>query len=279
MAFWDKISTSGNVEDRRGSGIAIGGISSLVGLGIILLYSFLGGTDTNTLQQILSTVENSQVTRQDSSENIGINDGYKTFASKIIGSSNDLWTNVFAKQSEVYKKPTLVLFRSATKSGCGIATSAVGPHYCPIDQTIYLDETFFDELTNKFGAKGGDVAQAYVIAHEVGHHVQNQLGIMDEVQSRYGNSNTMSVKLELQADCYAGVWAYSVSQQGVFENENEINEAIDAAEAVGDDRIQKETTGRINPETWTHGSAQDRANWFNKGYKTGNPNSCNTFSS
>lgn len=279
MAFWDKISTSGNVEDRRGSGIAIGGISSLVGLGIILLYSFLGGTDTNTLQQILSTVENSQVARQDSSENIGINDGYKTFASKIIGSSNDLWTNVFAKQSEIYKKPTLVLFRSATKSGCGIATSAVGPHYCPIDQTIYLDETFFDELTNKFGAKGGDVAQAYVIAHEVGHHVQNQLGIMDEVQSRYGNSNTMSVKLELQADCYAGVWAYSVSQQGVFENENEINEAIDAAEAVGDDRIQKETTGRINPETWTHGSAQDRANWFNKGYKTGNPNSCNTFSS
>ncbi len=279
MAIWDKINSSGDVQDRRGSPLAIGGASSLIGLGIILLYSFMGGTDTNTLQQILSTVENVQVSRQANSPNVGIDDGYQTFASKIVGSSNDLWSQVFTKQSKTYQKPTLVLFRSATQSGCGIATSAVGPHYCPVDQTIYLDETFFDELTNKLGAKGGDVAQAYVIAHEVGHHVQNQLGIMDQVQSRYGNSNAMSVKLELQADCYAGVWAYSVGQQGVFENPNEINEAIDAAEAVGDDRIQKETTGRVNPETWTHGSANDRANWFNKGYSTGNPASCNTFAS
>jgi predicted metalloprotease len=169
----------------------------------------------------------------------------------------------------------LVLFRGATNSGCGYASSQSGPHYCPTDQTIYLDETFFDELQARFGGSNGDVAQAYVLAHEAGHHAQNQLGIMDEVQAS-GYDNDLSVKLELQADCFAGLWAYSVKDLGVFE-EGEIQEAISAAEAVGDDNIQSRTQGQVNPETWTHGSSAQRIDWFNRGFNSGQINSCNTF--
>ncbi len=171
-----------------------------------------------------------------------------------------------------------MLFRTATQSGCGTATSDVGPHYCPADSTIYLDETFFEELQRRFGAEGGDVAEAYVISHEVGHHVQNELGIMDDIRSgSSGAAREDSINLELQADCFAGVWANSVSQIGVI-GPGEIKEAIDAAEAVGDDRIQKSVTGQVNPETWTHGSSVQRAQWFNAGYNTGKPADCDTFS-
>ena len=174
-----------------------------------------------------------------------------------------MWAKEFKKENKNYIPPKLVLFRTATESGCGPATSEVGPHYCPLDQTIYLDETFFDELTKRFGAKGGDVAQAYVIAHEVGHHAQNGLGIMDQMKNN--PTNATSIKLEMQADCYAGLWANSIKDQGVL-MPGEIGEAMDVAAAVGDDRIQKKVTGYINPETWTHGSSQQRVAWFNNGY-------------
>ena len=162
-----------------------------------------------------------------------------------------------------------MLFRGATRSQCGVASSQVGPHYCPIDQTIYLDETFFDELRQRFGGSSGEVAQAYVIAHEVGHHVQNQLGVLAENQ----NSQKGSIAIELQADCYAGVWAYSQARNGVFEN-GEIQQAMSAAEAVGDDNIQEKTEGRVTPENWTHGSSEQRVNAFTAGYETGNPGQC-----
>ncbi|MBL8159083.1 neutral zinc metallopeptidase [Candidatus Saccharibacteria bacterium] len=276
MAYWDKITSRGNVEDRRslGPGLIGGGLGAL-GIIISLAVSLLGGDPAvvqNALEQLQTVPGQSQ--QAESGEFAG-EDSYETFATKVLGSNNELWNGIFSRNNLSYQEPRLVLFRGATSSGCGAATSAVGPHYCPADQTIYLDETFFDELKNRFGASGGDVAEAYVIAHEVGHHVQQQLGVMQEVQAA-GNSNEQSVRLELQADCFAGIWSRSVAKAGVLEP-GEIREAIDAAEAVGDDRIQQKTQGQVSPETWTHGSSEQRATWFNRGYDSGAPTSCNTF--
>lgn len=271
MAFWDKLSSEGNVEDRRGSPFLMGGISGLGVVGTItwIAISLLsGGSLSSTLDQLGIAPEVNRF----GAEEFQSADGYPKFASAVLGSSNDLWRDVFAKSQVEYQEPRLVLFRSATSSGCGIATSQVGPHYCPSDATIYFDETFFDELQRRFGAKGGDVAQAYVIAHEVGHHVQSQLGIIGRAQG--GNED--SIKIELQADCFAGVWAHSVNKQGVFEP-GKVSEALDAAAAVGDDRVQRVVEGRVNPESWTHGSSAERVEWFNRGYTSGEPSQCNTF--
>lgn len=272
MALWDKITSRGNIEDRRGmrSSYAIGGGSlSVGGIALILLLNYLGGGD---VIDVLSQLENTQVQTQEiSTQDFEGADAYEVFASTVLGSNNDMWSTVFATNNQTYVPPRLVLFRQITESSCGGASSEVGPHYCPNDQTIYLDETFFEELQKRFGAKGGDVAEAYVIAHEVGHHVQNLLGVME--QDYEARSNEASIQLELQADCYAGLWAYSIKDQGVFEG-GEIREAIDAAASVGDDRIQQSTTGRQNPESWTHGSSQQRVEWFNRGYETGSPATC-----
>jgi len=273
MADWDKITGGGDVEDRRAAGpIALGG-TGIVGVAIVLLLNFLGG-GTPDLNAVLNQLQSTTVQQQnvDSSEFAGADD-YEVFASKVLGSNNQVWRGVFEQSGETYTDPKLVLFRGSTQSACGGATADVGPHYCPADQTIYIDETFFDEL-KRFGAEGGDVAEAYVIAHEVGHHVQNQLGTMEQIESR--GDNQASINLELQADCYAGIWANSVSKAGVLAP-GEINEAIDAAEAVGDDRIQETVQGRVTPETWTHGSSAQRVGWFNEGFESGNPRSCNTF--
>lgn len=278
MADWSRITSRGNVEDRRGNSLlgfggGLGG-AGLFGVLALIAVNFLmsgGQIDLNSVLSQLQSVQPSSTSQAAQFEGL---DSYEKFASTVLGSTNDVWKQVFSKSGKPYKEPLLVLFRNATQSGCGIASSQVGPHYCPADETIYLDETFFDELKNRFGAKGGDVAEAYVIAHEVGHHVQGQLGIMD----RYGTShdNQDSIRLELQADCFAGVWAGSLKNSGVFEP-NEINEAIDAAEAVGDDRVQEAVQGRVTPETWTHGSAEQRKLWLKTGYDSGDPTACNTF--
>lgn len=276
MAYWDKLSSRGNVEDRRGQAVAIGGGLGVVGIVASLLYSFLNGTPID-VGQILTELQATQSSQQTlTTTDFDGADNYEVFTSTVLGSTTDVWKNIFVQNSKTYTEPRLVLFREATQSGCGIATSDVGPHYCPADQTIYIDETFFVELQQRFKAKGGDVAEAYVIAHEVGHHVQNELGIMDQAQQR-SDTNQASINLELQADCFAGIWANSVASLGVFQP-GEINEAIDAAAAVGDDRIQQSIQGRITPETWTHGSSDQRVEWFTKGYTTGEPSSCNTFS-
>lgn len=272
MARWDKLKSRGSVDDRRGlSGGAKGlGGAGLVGVLVLVGINLLtgGNVDLNSVIEQLQTVQPTNSSQIQPDEFKG-QDDYEVFASTILGSSNSVWEQVFASSGNSYTPPTLVLFRNATQSGCGYASSAVGPHYCPNDQTIYLDETFFDELTKRFGAEGGDVAEAYVIAHEVGHHVQQELGILSSSQQ----SNDQSIKTELQADCFAGVWAFALKDQGIFE-QNEINEAIDAAGAVGDDRIQETVEGRIDPESWTHGSSDDRKYWFKLGYDNGDPAMC-----
>ncbi len=282
MANWDKIKTRGRVDDRRGNPGSMQGLPSfnlngLGGSGLLMLLAVLGvqmlvGGGQLDLGSVLGQLESAQPTSSQVSE--PIEDGYDDFAGAVLGSANETWDQIFKSSDKTYVEPTLVLFRGGTQSGCGFASSQVGPHYCPADETIYIDETFFDELVRRFGARGGDVAEAYVIAHEVAHHVQNRLGIMDT----YGRSrdNQTSVNLELQADCFAGIWAHSIKDAGVFEP-GEINEAIDAAEAVGDDRIQESVQGRVDPESWTHGSSEQRKQWFSIGFDTGDPSRCNTF--
>ncbi|MEK7511052.1 MAG: neutral zinc metallopeptidase [Patescibacteria group bacterium] len=275
MALWDKLPGRGNVQDRRGLGPAAGGLG-LGGLALVIALNFLGGGDLSSLvPTVLNELSNQQAASSYSAADFEGADSYEVFASTVLGSADETWTTIFAANGRTYEPPTLVLFRGRTQSSCGGADASVGPHYCPPDETIYLDETFFEELTARFGAQGGDVAQAYVIAHEVGHHVQHQLDTSDQV-ARDG-SNEASIKLELQADCYAGLWAHSIKDLGVFE-QGEITEAIDAAAAVGDDRIQKRTTGRVSPENWTHGSSAERVRWFTIGFETGSVEACNTFS-
>ena len=279
MAFWDKISSRGSVEDRRGFiPIAMGGGGlGIGGIALILLLNYLGGGDvTDVLNQLPAQIPASQLTSQD----FAGADNYEVFAATVLGSTNDYWSKTFAENNLTYTPPKLVLFRGGTQGGCGISSSQAGPHYCPRDNTIYLDESFFDELQARFKAKGGDVAEAYVIGHEVGHHVQNLLGTIDDVSagSTSSNQNELSVKQELQADCYSGLWAGSLRDLGVFEP-GEIMEALDAAAAIGDDRIQSTIEGRITPENWTHGSAEQRVEWFNRGFNSGTLTNCNTFNS
>jgi len=286
MARWDRLRTRGNVEDRRGmggTGVAIGGLGGL-GLIAALLFMFIGGGSGGGLEQVMNQLQEAQAPQTSGTQppEFAGEDDYQVFTETVLGSTDQAWEDIFKASGLEYVKPKLVLFRGSTQSACGGASSAVGPHYCPTDETIYLDETFFDEMTSRFGAKGGDVAEAYVIAHEVGHHVQNRIGMTDEVrkaQQAAGSqeaANKLSVSLELQADCYAGIWANSIRDAGVF-LPGEINEAVDAAAAVGDDRIQQKVEGQITPERWTHGSSQQRVEWFNRGFETGDPGQCNTF--
>lgn len=272
MALWDKLSSRGRVEDRRSFSPTLGGLS-LTGVALLVAANLLLGGEVD-VGQVLGELQQLQLDtqQQTTSPEFEGEDSYEVFASTVLGSNNDLWRSIFSKNNKTYVEPTLVLFRTATRSACGVATSQVGPHYCPLDKTIYVDETFFEELQNRFGANGGDVAEAYVIAHEVGHHIQNELGILD--QAHKGDD---SVKVELQADCFAGMWANSIKDKGVFQP-GEISEAMDAAAAVGDDRIQEKVTGQINPETWTHGSSDQRVSWFTRGFENGTLSSCNTFS-
>lgn len=271
MAFWDKITSRGNVQDRRGFGSAILG-SGGIGLGgialILVLNYFSGGDLTDILQQLAQQVP-AQIQNQSQFEG---QDKYEVFASTVLGSTNDFWKTKFTELNKTYTEPRLVLFRNATAGGCGVSSSAVGPHYCPLDNTIYLDETFFEEIRYRLDAVGGDVAESYVIAHEVGHHVQNILGLL-ESGSLSESNNQASVQQELQADCFAGLWANSIRDLGVFET-GEISEAMDIASAIGDDRIQQKTEGQINPETWTHGSSEQRLKAFTTGYESGSLSVC-----
>jgi uncharacterized protein len=261
MADWDKIDARGRIDDRRGSPVAMGGGIGLGGIALFMLLSYLQ-TGTVDVGPVLEEVIRSQTEQQ---EVVDVDprafegtDSYEVFASTVSGSINEYWGSV----ARGYVPPRFVLFRQGTNSACGGARSEYGPHYCPNDETVYIDETFFDELQKRFGGSSGDVAQAYVIAHEIGHHVQALTG-----------TSGQSIERELEADCYAGLWAHSIKDQGVFEKD-EIKEALDAAAAVGDDHIQKTTMGRVNPESWTHGSSEERVNAFMKGYTSGDPRSC-----
>jgi predicted metalloprotease len=201
------------------------------------------------------------------------------FMSFVLDDAQATWSQILARDG-VYQNTRMVLFRGAMQSACGFAQSATGPFYCPADQKVYLDLSFFDELRRRFGAPG-DFAQAYVIAHEIGHHVQTLLGIESEVRqaqgARPGQANQLSVRMELQADCFAGVWGHSTAQRGILEG-GDVEEGLNAAAAIGDDRIQKMSRGRVMPESFTHGSSEQRVRWFRRGLTSGRPEDCDTFS-
>ena len=273
---------STNIEDERGGGggrrIALGG----GGIGVLILALVIwmcGGDPSRLLQNLPSQtqVEQPQTQQQTQSNN----DEQKKFVASVLGSTEDVWNKILPQQSRSrYREPKLVLFSDQTQSACGYASSATGPFYCPGDEKLYLDFAFFNELKSEFKAPG-DFAQAYVIAHEVGHHIQKILGTMDKVnalQQRVGEaqSNQLSVRLELQADCYAGVWANYAQKQGLVQA-GDAEEAIRAAAAVGDDSIQKRSQGYIVPDSFTHGSSKDRMTWFTKGFQTGDLRQCETF--
>lgn len=273
---------STNIEDIRGMGgrglaLGGGGIGTLIiGLAIYLC----GGSDAlNFFNQITGgnspAITQQQPQQRQAQNNQRSDDDQKRFAASVLGSTEDVWNTVLPQQARTrYREPKLVLFTDQVRSACGVAGSSTGPFYCPGDEKLYLDFAFFRELQTEFKAPG-DFAQAYVIAHEVGHHVQNILGTMDKVNSA-GNNNQLSVRLELQADCYAGVWANFAQKQGLVEA-GDAEEAIRAAQSVGDDIIQKRAQGYVVPESFTHGSAKDRMTWFSRGFQTGDMRQCNTF--
>jgi uncharacterized protein len=273
---WGDQRQSTNIEDRRGlgSGIAVGGGG--IGILILAVAIYLCGGDPS---QLLNNLPSQTETQPPAASNQPGQpaDQNRQFVGAIMGSLEDGWRQILPQQSRVrYQDPTLVLFTGQISSACGYASSATGPFYCPGDQKLYLDFGFFDDLKREFKAPG-DFAQAYVIAHEFGHHIQNLTGMMDRVQ-RQGQNNRLSVALELQADCYAGVWANFAQKQGRVET-GDAEEAIRAAGAVGDDMIQKRTQGYVIPDSFTHGSAQQRIQWFARGMQGGDMRQCNTFGS
>ena len=270
---------STNVEDRRGmggKGLALGGggIGTLV---IALAIYLCGGSEALNLFNQVTGGDSAPTRQEQQSPNRpdGKADDQEKFARSVLGSTEDVWRKIFPQQAgRQYQDPKLVLFTNRVQSACGIAGSATGPFYCPGDNKLYLDFGFFNDLAREFKAPG-DFAQAYVIAHEVGHHIQNLLGTMDKVH-RAGNTNADSVKLELQADCYAGVWAHYANRQGLVEV-GDVEEAMRAAQAVGDDAIQQRAQGYVRPESFTHGSSKERMQWFTRGYQAGDMRQCNTF--
>lgn len=278
--LWKGQRQSDNVEDRRGmsgGGMAIGG--GLGGIVLLVIALLLGADPRQLLEQ--RGVDPSSGTTTTSRPTNPQEDELKQFSATVLASTEDVWTDIFRQQGRTYTKPTLVLFTDAVRSACGEAAAAVGPFYCPGDQKLYLDLSFFNDLQTRFRAPG-DFAQAYVIAHEVGHHVQNLLGTMDRVDSVRGRmseaeANQLSVRLELQADFLAGVWAHYAQQKGILEA-GDIEEALGAASAVGDDRLQREGQGYVIPDSFTHGTSEQRIRWFRKGLETGDLRQGDTFS-
>lgn len=279
---WQQGRRSENVEDRRGSGFTGGGLK-IGGVGLLLILGIALLTGQNPLQLLnYLPQETSQVeTPVPSPGESQVYDESKDFVARILGDTEDTWTEIFAKSNRAYTPPKLVLFTQMVESACGTSSAAVGPFYCPLDGKVYVDLTFFNELSQRFGASG-DFAQAYVISHEVGHHVQNLLGLSDQVrelqqQGSQEQANALSVRLELQADCLAGVWAHHADRERQLLESGDIEEGMNAAAAVGDDRIQESAGRAVSPESWTHGSAEMRVSWFRRGLQSGDINSCDTF--
>lgn len=299
---WKQGRRSSNVEDRRGSYagggggsgllplligrmlIGRGGKKSLVIIGLILLVMYVLGIDPRMLLQSggsLVAPGQSPGVEKSTAGRSAHEDELADFVSVVLADTEDTWQELFKKAGGSYREPGLVLFSGLVKSACGMAQSAMGPFYCPADQKVYIDLSFYDDLKNKQGAPG-DFAQAYVIAHEVGHHVQNLLGISSKVQRAQqsmgkAEGNQLSVRLELQADCFAGLWGYHADRSRQVLESGDIEEALTAAASIGDDRLQRQATGRVVPESFTHGTSEQRVRWFKKGIETGSIEACNTF--
>ncbi|WP_457093599.1 KPN_02809 family neutral zinc metallopeptidase [Microvirga sp. P5_D2] len=280
---WEDFRTSSNVEDRRGMGM--GGAGGL-GIGAMVVLGLIGwalGIDPRILIGGAEMIAGGGSGYQQQQGQQGTpQDEAGRFAAAILGNTEDVWKQVLPQQANrQYQEPKLVLFSGATRSGCGGAQSAMGPFYCPLDQTVYIDLSFFQEMQQRFRA-GGDFAYAYVLAHEVGHHVENQLGILPRVQQRQQEvgeteRNQLSVRVELMADCLAGVWANHSNQRWKSLERGDIEQAIRAAEAIGDDRLQKQGQGRVVPDSFTHGSSEQRVRWLTTGLQSGQIQACDTF--
>ena len=272
---WQGREGSTNIEDRRGmsgAGMAVGG--GLGGLVLLLLISALTGT--NPVDLINSTSTSDTV----APSGVPADDPRAEFVSVVLKDTEMTWGRIFDENRQTYEAPVLVLFTNATQSACGQGQAAMGPFYCPSDRKVYLDLSFFKELDERFGAPG-DFAQAYVVAHEIGHHVQTLMGVSSQLQAarqRAGEreSNALSVRQELQADCYAGVWGHYASREGLLEP-GDAEEGLRAAAAIGDDRLQRQTQGTVVPESFTHGSSEQRVEWLRRGLESGRVESCNTF--
>jgi predicted metalloprotease len=277
---WQGLPGSDNIEDRRGMGRGVG-VVSVGGLGGLLLLLIISAlTGTNPLD-LISTAPDIQQEQPRGTTGLRENDAQAKFISVVLADTENTWTEIFGQRGQAYVPPILVLFDGATQSACGLGRAEVGPFYCPVDRKVYLDLSFFRELDQRFGAPG-DFAQAYVVAHEVGHHVQNLLGIAGKVaaaqrQSDESTSNALSVRLELQADCYAGVWGHYAGSRGLLDP-GDAEEGLHAAAAIGDDRLQRMAQGEVVPESFTHGSSADRVRWLRRGLENGSIDSCNTFS-
>jgi len=274
---WKDRRRSDNIEDRRGKDIGgFAAVGGTLGIILILIYTLLGGGNISDVLNNFINNENNTTTYEETAEEKELSE----FVSVVLADTEDIWKEVLKDYGYQYDLPKLVLFTDTVYSGCGIASSQSGPFYCPGDETVYLDLSFFEELQNRFGVTG-DFAIAYVIAHEVGHHVQNLLGILDQIQEiqrqvTQEEFNEYSVRVELQADYLAGVWARHVKELGYLE-EGDLEEALNAASAVGDDRIQKQTQGYVVPDSFTHGTSEQRNRWFYKGFQTGNLDNWDTF--
>ena len=292
---WQNLPGSNNVEDRRGGGGGRGGGGVAIGGGAALIIALLGwffGIDTSSVTGGGQTQTQPQTQNQAQRQNQAQSQGQATqggqaadqnyqFVDKILGSTEQVWGDIFQKNGRTYKNPSLVLYSGTTASACGQADSAVGPFYCPSDEKVYLDTDFFGEMQRQLGG-GGDFARAYVIAHEIGHHVQNQLGISDKVDRAQRSArseaaaNKFSVGLELQADCFAGVWGNRSRAQTNL-SQQDVQTAINTATAIGDDALQKQSRGTVVPDSFTHGTSQQRVGWFMKGFQSGDPAQCDTF--
>jgi predicted metalloprotease len=274
---WQGRRESSNVEDRRGisgGGMALGG--GVIGVIFILAKFLLGGGDLNDLQQLVPPQQQEMTQEQKAAQ-----DTEAAFVKVVLADTEDVWTKLFGDMGRTYTDPTLVLFSGSTTSGCGNASAQTGPFYCPEDDNLYIDLSFAQQLKDQFGAKG-EFAMAYVVAHEVGHHVQDLLGVTDkmqQLQQRLSETdyNKYSVRLELQADFYAGVWAHYDQQMKNVIKPEDIQEALNAANAIGDDRLQQEYQGTVTPDSFTHGTSAQRMYWFKKGYETGDLKQGNTF--
>jgi len=281
---WRTGRRSQNVEDRRGAGGVFAGGGMRLGGGalILLLLMILFGVDPSVLLQVLGDAGGPGVQVPDVQTPAGgPQDELADFVAVVLGDTEDTWAGLFAQAGARYQAPRLVLFSDAVRSGCGVAGAAVGPFYCSLDQTVYIDLAFYRDLRDRFRAPG-DFAQAYVIAHEVGHHVQHLLGTSGEVNElrrrvseREGNQ--LSVRLELQADCYAGLWAHHAHRARQLLEEGDVEEGLAAAAAIGDDRIQRQTQGHVVPESFTHGSSEQRVHWFRTGLASGSLDACDSF--
>ena len=268
---------SSNVEDRRGMGMVGGGLG-VGGIVIAVIAYFLGfdpSTVINVAEQVTSQGDTREAPKGAPADEMG------QFVSKVLGSAEDVWSKIFQQSNAQYRPPTLVLFDGQVRSACGMGQSAVGPFYCSGDEKLYIDLAFFRDLHARFGAPG-DFAQAYVIAHEVGHHVQKLTGTLQKLEAAQGRvskaeNNLTSVRMELQADCYAGVWGYHAGTMNQLES-GDIAEGLNAATAIGDDRLQQQTQGRVVPESFTHGSSEQRVRWFKRGMDSGRAKDCDTFS-